>query len=212
MINSNEIMDTSWLNEYESISNIERNYCREEMSEIDVFFVYSTGSLIEHIINDKIELVDMKIGREQLLQMIQNKKGRDSQGRDSQGRDSQGRDSQGRDSQGRDSQGRDSRKYQLMDILVYNVDLEPENIQKYAKSGSGSFLKVLPIVDEIVLLPSIFIFHSLNAIYFMFKEVEKKPLKPILKIGPSSVTKTKRVRICPSVDNHTRKQRSDEND
>ena len=187
MINSNEIMDTSWLNEYESISNIERNYCREEMSEIDVFFVYSTGSLIEHIINDKIELVDMKIGREQLLQMIQNKKGRDSQ-------------------------GRDSRKYQLMDILVYNVDLEPENIQKYAKSGSGSFLKVLPIVDEIVLLPSIFIFHSLNAIYFMFKEVEKKPLKPILKIGPSSVTKTKRVRICPSVDNHTRKQRSDEND
>jgi hypothetical protein len=180
MINSNEIMDTSWLNECESINHIERNYCREEMSEIDVFFVYSTGSLIEHIINEKIDLVDMKISRELLLQMIQNKK------------------------------GRDSRKYQLLDVLVYNVDLEPENIQKYAKSGlgSGSFLKVLPIVDEIVLAPSIFIFHTLNAIYFMFKEMDKKPLKPILKMGGNgSGSTTKRVRMCPSIDNHTRKQR-----
>ena len=46
------------------------------------------------------------------------------------------------------------------------------------------FLKRLPLLEDIVIDPSIFIFHNLNCIYFLFEESNKTlpPPKPILKI------------------------------
>ena len=72
--------------------------------------------------------------------------------------------------------------------MLYLVDLEPEHIQSFSKntdSNASQFLKVLPPIEDISIYPSIFIFHKLNAIYFIYHEVEyekKPPLKPILKI------------------------------
>jgi hypothetical protein len=93
-------------------------------------------------------------------------------------------------------------KYSVDSILLYNVSVEPENIQKYVNSDIVEpFLKVYPIVDEILIHPSIFIFHEINCIFFIFKQHEiKLPPKSILKtsvIIDSKTTnkKTKRVRI-----------------
>jgi hypothetical protein len=110
-----------------------------------------------------------------------------------------------------------SKKYKLLDVLVYHVDLEPQHIQSFSKVSdlndhSRSFFKVLPIVDEISIPPSIFIFHSLNSVFFMYKEVENTPnkhshtIKSILK--PTSVTNevkhthTKKVRISNQTEEH----------
>ena len=101
-----------------------------------------------------------------------------------------------------------------MDVLLYHVDLEPQHIQTYSQTNdipasSKSFFKVLPIVDEIHIPPSIFIFHSLSSVFFMYKEVDtgshNHTIKSILKPSSSSVTAqtksshTKKVRISMDV-------------
>jgi hypothetical protein len=79
-------------------------------------------------------------------------------------------------------------KYKLIDILTHFVTLEPENIQSY---GDSNFIKVLPIIDEIIIPPSIFIFHDINVIYFFFEFCN---LKSILKTEHRE-HKSKKVRI-----------------
>jgi hypothetical protein len=44
------------------------------------------------------------------------------------------------------------------------------------------FFRVLPMYDEIVVPSSLFIFHSINALYFVFKERPSKPLLPLKSI------------------------------
>jgi hypothetical protein len=88
-------------------------------------------------------------------------------------------------------------------MILYNIDLEPQHIQDFVQDvgvDTGRFFKKFSIVDDIRINPSIFIFHSLNAIYFIFQEIELvlNPLiKPILKIGSDVDVKkhTKKVRI-----------------
>jgi hypothetical protein len=75
--------------------------------------------------------------------------------------------------------------HRLSDILVYNVDILSENIQTY--HGSTSHLHILPIVDRIRLLPSLFIFHNINCIFVILREINKQDriTKPILKVVDS---------------------------
>jgi len=58
----------------------------------------------------------------------------------------------------------------------------------------------VPIFDEIKCAPSIFIFHDINSLYFIFKEVPNPAdIKSILKSGLGSsgggIRITKKVRI-----------------
>jgi hypothetical protein len=93
-----------------------------------------------------------------------------------------------------------------MDALLYNVDLEPEHVQKYANSpveeNQNLFLKRLPIVDDITISPSIFIFHGINGLYLLFKEeprtdIQNIKTKSILKLENQDAPKklTKKVKI-----------------
>ena len=97
-----------------------------------------------------------------------------------------------------------SHRYKLMDILSYNVEIEPENIQPFlnidSSGGQNVFLRTLPITNDITIAPSIFIFHGINSIYFLFsldKPHHKHTLKSILKVKESKsiAPVTKRVRI-----------------
>ena len=142
----------TWIQEEERLDKITQNYPKENMENINIYFLYINDDLyIEKIIYEKLPL-DISpentdktmIKKEVLLQMIQHKK------------------------------ITSTAKYSLMDILVYNVDLEPQHIQSYSKNAnidesSASFFKVLPIIDDIPISPSVFIFHSINSIYVLFK-------------------------------------------
>jgi len=156
-------LDISWLNEYSSINNINKNYCREPMEKIDVHFVYiNEHSYIEKIIKETHDILladslsptpndvsslQYVIPKERVLHMILSKQ-----------------------------ISTPYSKYKLIDTLVYNVDLEPEHIQTFSqkstdnKNNHGNFLQVLPLIDDIVISPSIFIFHSLNSVFFIFQE------------------------------------------
>jgi hypothetical protein len=182
-------LDTSWIIDQERLQNIQSNYCREPMTSIDLFYIYiNRNQYINKILCEKQSIIDLSgfISKELLLKLIQSKKIMTA-----------------------------NSKYKLSEILSYHVDLEPEQIQSYSHSTEtdnfNNYFKVLPILDDITITPSIFIFHDINALYFLFQEVDlDKPqhrhtLKSILKTSNHSTTRsphesgsqnnTKKVRI-----------------
>jgi hypothetical protein len=197
-------LDTSWINEHERLSSVGEKYLREPMESINLYFIYINRNLyIEKITTDRQQLQlseDKKysyLPKETLLQIIQTKKVKTQ-----------------------------FSKYKLIDIISYLVDLDPEHIQSYSKNEISEepnhFFKTIPFTNDIKVPPSIFIFHEINAVYFIFQEVEllnsRHTLKSILKnsLQPlSSKSNTKKVRIqLKSYDNPinknnkgTRKQR-----
>ena len=167
-------LDISWIDKHNKLHTIDKNYCREPMETIDIHSIFvNTQNAIAKISSDKIDVCENTIPKEKILKIIQDNKAMQGHA-----------------------------KYKLLDIIVYNVDLEPQHIQDFVQNDtmdSGRFFKTVPIVDDIVIMPSIFIFHSLNAIYFVFQEIEvvlNPVIKPILKIGGDAKKHTKKVRIC----------------
>jgi hypothetical protein len=169
-------LDTDWMEEEKRIQNIQTVHVREPMSSITLFYIYiNQYQYIDKIISEKHVISDPSsvLSKETLLQIIQTRK---------------------------------ISKYKFVDILTFHVPLEPEHLQYYSKQqdfqeSSKGFFKVLPIVDEIRIEPSIFIFHNINSIFFIFQEFpqssQKHTLKSILKKEnlPLLHKTTKKVRI-----------------
>jgi len=192
-----EGVNLSWTHEYVKSETI---HSCEPMEQINIHFVYvNRASEIEKVVVEEYPLklkymvdvdmdadadVDMDrskasssfISEQLVLQLIQSKKMNDDLGR----------------------------RYKLDDILLHFVTLDPANLFDYAKhvsdssSSSSSFLKTLHFPGEIVVPPTLFIFHPLNTIYFIFSEltlVPQKPLVSILKNPEKRTSTTKKVRI-----------------
>lgn len=172
-MDSVEGLDISWIEKHERLLNIHENYQREFMDSIQICYIYvDLDSAIQYVIYENENLIHSNkycsISKERVLQLVQNKK------------------------------IFNHLKYSIDSILLYNVSVEPENIQKYVNSEmTEPFLKIYPIIDEIIIHPSIFIFHETNCIYFVFKQNPIKNIpKSILKTSSDSKgKKTKRVRI-----------------
>lgn len=163
----NDDLDMSWINEQERIQNIQSNYYREPMETVNTYFIYiNQNQYIDKILCEKYDLEIVSNGsllnKETLLKIIQTKKINTL-----------------------------NTRYKLVDILQYNVELEPEHIQTFINGepdpSSPKILKNISVFDEIVFSSSIFIFHGINCLYFIFQEVEtistknRKSLKSILK-------------------------------
>lgn len=188
-IDASDDLDLSWIEEDTRMSQISQNYLRENMKYIYTYCIYiNKGLSIDKIVSSVQELDDIGVNNKQkglsqttLSEFIQTNQILSA-----------------------------GIKYKLLDILVYNVDLEPENIQGFSKSDSlnkftSCFLKTYSQGQDIIISPSIFIFHNLNSVYFIFQEVDntKIKLQPALKSSDISKKKTKRVSI--HTKNHTRK-------
>jgi len=193
-------LDMSWIEEEERLQNIQTNYSREPMESIKTYFIYiNKNQYIDKILCEIQELEinsDSKgsqINKETILKIIQTKK-----------------------------ISTPFSKYKLVDILLYNIDLEPEHIQDYSKANiednsNKDLLKKIPIFDEITIAPSIFIFHGINSLYFIFQEVDIEKVKPsrhslksILKLdsAPRNLPSTKKVRIRDESIEYSDNQRS----
>jgi hypothetical protein len=188
-----EMLDTSWIRSRERIQNITTGYFREPMVSIEIKYIYiNRNQYIEKIICESQSLMPgtsgqgSHISESMMLKLIQTKKLQTP-----------------------------TSKYKLTEIISYVIDLEPEEIAAYttaaeeeenAASSSARFYKPQRIVGELTIPSSIFIFHDINTVYFVFTEVELEPqkqrLKPILKlvcdnnIREQDKKQTKRVKIC----------------
>jgi len=171
-------LDVSWINEQHRIQNIETNYSREPITDIHIYSLYiNKNSVIDKITRKKQAVTNNVLTQDVVLNIIQTNK------------------------------HANAKRYKLMDILLYHVDLEPEHIQNYSQTSdiptsSKSFFKVIPVLGDIGIPPSIFIFHSINSVFFVYKELDtgshNHTIKSILKQSTSTEPKhthTKKVRI-----------------
>jgi hypothetical protein len=181
-------IDMSWIKEYSRIHSLQQIMNREELDSIVIQTIYmNTNMEITKIDKEQLKLNTNNhnkpyISKEQLLRIVQTKK------------------------------VIEKTKYKLFDMLLFTVDLDPKDIQKYVNGECSEIvqLKSIPIIDDIVIPPSIFIFHSLHTFFLFFTEIEsissKKevvgvsqkviPIKSILIKSDSAKPKqTKKVRI-----------------
>jgi len=146
------------------------NYQREPMTEIGVFFVYTDiGGSIEKITKEYHPIIDECLSKDIILQLIQTK---------------------------RNCLGK---KYRLNDLLSFFIGIGPDDLKEFVGTETSlDFFKIHPIFDDIVFDDSIFIFHDLNNLFFIFKEVENIVTKSILKNGGEVNNRaTKKVRLSP---------------
>lgn len=166
-------LDTSWIVEQKKILTIEKSHPRESIKEISFQFLYIdvSDSLVKTISEKYSFRNNNSIPKEDLEKIIDSKKILNGV------------------------------YYNFTEYATYIVDLEPENIQSYAKSESQiNFMSpVKTDLADIVCPPSIFIFHSMNAIFMFFKEIARKPVIPltqsILKKSHSQQLTKKRVKF-----------------
>jgi len=185
-------LDTSWIHRETQIQNIQNNYSREPMEAIHGIFIYiNQNNYIEKIMREMITLTvgdsgsGSHITPDMLLKIIQTKKLRTPVS-----------------------------KYKFTSLFTNVIDIDPDKIQSFSKTNehgiaSVSFFKESPITVDVHIPASIFIFHSINTVYFFFQEVLvakhnhtiKSILKPAIKVdnGEPEVkvacNVTKKVRI-----------------
>jgi hypothetical protein len=147
-------LDISWINEQSRIQNIHQNYFKEPIDNITVYSLFINKNLyIDNIKCDKLpvekngDTQSYHISSATILKMIQTHK-----------------------------TNKLTTHYKLKEILTYIIDTNPEDIQEYVLSNdtdSKCFLQTYNnMVDEIQIPESIFIFHNINSIYFLFQEKE----------------------------------------
>lgn len=66
-----------------------------------------------------------------------------------------------------------ARRYELLSILRYNINLEPDEVQSYLVGDDKSFLSVIKQIDAVSFDKSISMFHDLNDLVFVFYEMDK---------------------------------------
>jgi len=102
--------------------------------------------------------------------------------------------------------------YILKDTLLFHIPIQPEILPSFLDEtfNTSTFAKTFPIIDDIVLPPSIFIFHPVNTLYFIYCEQDtlaEKQLKSAIKKSFHN-NLTKRVRI--KLPRDTRRIRNDD--
>ena len=160
----------SWIEESERMCSIETNLLREKLSSIPMMFIYiNKHNVIDSIDTEILLLPDIShIPKEKLIKLIKSKQ-----------------------------KNTPVSKYILKEFLLYHIPLEPEHISSFIHSSeSTSFLKIFPIIEDVPLPPSLFIFHSINGLYFLYYESDShsKSIKSILKTADKSIN-TKKVKI-----------------
>lgn len=162
-------LDISWVQEQEKLQHINENYFKEPMESIDLFFIYvNTNDYIEkinHLQHDlslyqQLNNSSSVIHNDIIIQLIEKNK------------------------------FLSNNKYKIQDVLLYNVSLNPENIQTYSKDenileSSSKFLQPLSIINDFIIPPSIFIFHKINSIFFIFNQLQE-----VKHVVPKSILKS----------------------
>lgn len=64
----------------------------------------------------------------------------------------------------------DSIKYDFNQLFVYNIDLDNKLYTDIESITTTNFLTSFTYIKDIVINPSLFIFHEINSVYIIYKE------------------------------------------
>lgn len=159
-------MDMSWMEEQEKLENIQEIPYRESMNSIQCYILFVNKSNdVFNIVSKKIKVVDNVVTREAISTVIQ----------------------------------KESREPFVVvdDIILYNITIEPQQIQSFSNSilennqiSQCSFFKNGLVNKDILIQPSIFVFHQINSLIVVLRE--KIEPKSIMKKQSSGVKSTKK--------------------
>lgn len=180
-------LDMSWIHEYSRIHSVQQLMNREPVDDIVIQTIYMNNNLeIKKINKELISLTNINsdkgsnkgITKEQLLHILNEKTNR----RTPELGPSVGvrlLSGDGMTSQDNIPRG----KYKLFDSLLYTIDLDPTDIQKYVNGDSNNIgcLKSISMENDIIIRPSLFIFHSLHSILVLLQETAEPTIKSIIK-------------------------------
>lgn len=171
-------LDISWIKENEILNAVQENRIREPCDSIKIMYIYIDrhSSIIDIVATrytfdiHAIDRILYKCKMSELVNIRKNHMGI---------------------------------KYTLFDTLLYNVEVDPFNINDYSnrfKDAADGFLNPVCIENDIIIPPSIFIFHDVNMLFVLFKEsiiVPKSILKNTTKSFKThnSIALTKKVKI-----------------
>lgn len=86
--------------------------------------------------------------------------------------------------------------FAFSELAMFHVDVEPENVNSFDPHKSP-FFKIIPLISDIHFSKSIFIFHTINCLFFLFKQKSslKQPdsKKSMKKVAFSSKKQTRRI-------------------
>lgn len=163
----------TWISNQERLLELQTDCDPEPMKTILCHFIFvDTNQYIQKIAKEKAKIsynIDKDqhlVSKDQLLDMIQRQK-----------------------------IAMQNSKYIYKHACMFNVDLDPEDVQPFVDEDdedNNEFFENISLMDDIVIDPSIFVFHQVNSLYFFFEEkvepIEElkdvTKLKPILKIHP----------------------------
>ena len=181
-------LDTSWINEFEAIDNEYKSYYSESLEFINMNCIYlNAANELTNVHEEKVIFLNKgTLSREEVVGLIKR------------------------------NSIFDSLKYSLLSILVFNINIEPDNLKTFFKNNKNEksdkqdkpdksdkpdkpnigsqFLNSIKNIDTITFDKSISMFHDINNLYLVF--YKKDPL--VKKSGAtkrrslSSFTKTKR--------------------
>ena len=148
-IDPDEILDTSWIDDFKKTERIYNEFYKEPVKSINIYLMYvNKENELEHIHSDKCllnengllkrEIIISFIKRYQLLFSIH---------------------------------------YKLLSLLKYNIDLEPTDIKDFTLEdvtlSNKRFIHSERYLEDIHYNDSIHMFQDLNALFFLF--YEEKP-------------------------------------
>ena len=137
--------DESWLNEIEKENALYNDFYLEKTDNINLNVIYiNKNNNIEYIKKDKYFLNENTITKENLLYLLK-----------------------------KNSIYRNS-KYNLLSIIKYNIDLQPENVKDYIlNTKKYNFFHLCKTINNIEWNDSITLFKDINSLYLLYYEKSK---------------------------------------
>jgi len=139
-------LDSSWLEEFDKIDNEYKIYYTEELSFIKVNSIYiNKNNEIEKLKEEKIILkMPGTISKEELISAIKH------------------------------NSFINEKKYSLLSILKFNINIDPLNLKNFIKSTDpnigNNYFHLIKNIDSIKLDKSIGMFHDINELFILFYE------------------------------------------
>ena len=144
-------LDDEWINNFENTDKLYEDFYKYDVYYINLRVIYvNRDSEIDKIKRESFLLKEKNlISREEILEILK-KNSLDNE-----------------------------RRYTLLSILRYNINLEPDDVKNYLKNSiDQEYLSVIKNIDTIVFDKSINMFQDLNDLIFLFYEKSSELKKP----------------------------------
>ena len=138
-------MDIGWIAEFEKDEEIYKDFYKDKLETVKVFYLYvDSKNSIFHIKKEILTLENSEITKDTLITLL------------------------------KENMTYNKYKYKPISILKWNINMEPEDVSSYLRNNSKyNFLNVEDKIDTITFDDSINLFHSVNSLYIVFHESSK---------------------------------------